>query len=134
MQKVSTMSVTVKANGVSEAWYNGQRDRVVEAVRAEAAERIRMVREELRIERERAAIETRTCNRLRAEKLSSMQNQRRHGIVRRIAKHIESAWAYFFATVCETLASAWEYIFAYTVGGAWIDVLIKWKLIERIED
>lgn len=134
MQRVSTMSVTVKANGVSEAWYNGQRDRVVEAVRAEAAERIRMAREELRIERERAAIETRTCNRLRAEKLSAMQNQRRPGIVRRIAKHIESAWAYFFATVCETLASAWEYVFAYTVGGAWIDVLIKWKLIERIED
>ena len=57
MNRTACMAVTVRADGVSEAIYNGQRDRVVEAVRAEAEREKHAVREEMR--RQRADLEAR---------------------------------------------------------------------------
>lgn len=132
MQGVSSMSVVVKANGVSEAFYNGQRDRVVEAVRAEAAERIRKANRETKIQRDRADSLARTCNCFRAEKLAVLNAQmnRRPSIFQRI----ESAWAYAFATACAAVFSVWCYLYAYTRGSVWIDILLNLGMIERVDD
>ena len=129
MQKVSAMSVTVRASGVSEAFYNGQRDRVVEAVRAEAAERIRQAKREVEIERERADINARNCNRFRAEKLAQMK--RRPNIFRRCVDKIAAAYAWAWATTGYILLYAWAYIWAFTFGRAWVDILINW--LERMK-
>lgn len=132
MQRTSAMSVVVKATGVSEAFYNGQRDRVVEAIRAEAADRIRQAKAEVEKERSRADYQTCTCNRFRAEKLSAMSAQlnRRPSIFQRV----ESAWAYAFATACAAVFSVWCILYVYTRGYVWIDILLKNGLLERVDD
>lgn len=136
MQRLASMSVVVKANGISEALYNGQRDRVVEAVRHEMSERIRQAKAEIEVERDRADINARNCNRFRAEKLASMQAQanRRPGLFRRIANGVKSAWALVCGTVYAFVSNVWCYLCAYTIGGAWLDALVFLKMVEIIDD
>ena len=114
MQRTSTMSVVVRANGASEAFYNGQRDRVVETIRAEAAERIRQAKREIEIERDRADANARNCSRFRAEKLASM---RRH----------KSAFRRFI----DKVAVVYALICAFAVDRVWVDMLIN--LLERMK-
>lgn len=103
MQRVAGMTVTVKANGVSEAFYNGQRDRVVEMVRNEmerqkAAMNLEMERQrdemraELEQERDWAEINRKARERLLAEKLdmlNRMSEPKHAGLIRRGINKLE---------------------------------------------
>lgn len=132
MQRIAGMTVTVKAEGVPEAMYNGQRDRVVESVRQqmesrmqqmefEHAEEIKRMQAELEVERDRADIQTHTSNRLRGQVRRKFEAQHRckHGPLRRLKEGIELAWAY---------------LWAFTMGEVWIDILLTLGMIERVED
>ena len=126
------MAVMVKAQGVSEAWYNGQRDRVVEAIRAKAeGEKAALLAEmeqmeidhrvELEIERDRADRNARGRFDMLAEKLDALHwfVCSRRGPVKRALRKIENAWAF---------------VWAVTFGGVWVDIGQTLGLWERIED
>lgn len=104
--------IIVKAQGVSEAWYNGQRDRVVEAIRAKAEEEKAALlaqmeqmeidhRVELEIERDRADINTRKRNERNAEKLNAFfaSLTKRSGPVRRLFRRVGNAYALVVGTM-----------------------------------
>lgn len=104
--------IIVKTQGVSEAWYNGQRDRVVEAIRAKAeAEKAALLAEmeqmeidhrvELEIERDRADINTRKRNERNAEKLNAFfaSLTKRSGPVRRLFRRVGNAYALVVGTM-----------------------------------
>lgn len=95
MQRVASMSVVVRANGVSEAFYNGQRDRVVEAVRAEAEDRVREAKAELAKEREWADLQERNCNRMRRHEMERInaEKNRKPGLIRRLGNAAAVGWA-----------------------------------------
>ena len=126
------MAVMVKAQGVSEAWYNGQRDRVVEAIRAKAeGEKAALLAEmeqmeidhrvELEIERDRADRNARGRFDMLAEKLDALHwfVGHRRGPVKRALRAIENAWAF---------------VWAVTFGGVWVDIGETLGLWEKIED
>lgn len=119
MRRVAGMSVVVRAQGVSEAWYNGQRDRVVEAVRAEAEARVQQAKAETEREREWAELETKNCNRMRREKMGALDaaQSRNRGIMDRI----EGVWAYVWATATAALMTLWVWF--------WV-LLYECKLVE----
>lgn len=94
MKQVCGLAVTVKASGVSEAYYNGQRDRVVEAVKVEMARQRAELEEQLRIERDRADIKEARLNHALAENLKRMHERRRRSVLRRA---LENAWAMLWA-------------------------------------
>lgn len=125
---MSGMAVVVKAQGVSEAWYNGQRDKVVEAIRAKAeAEKAALLAEmeqmeidhkvELEIERDRADINTQKRYERNAEKLNAFfaSLTKRSGPVRRVFRRVGNAYALIVGTIMclpeigETLG-LWEII------------------------
>lgn len=110
MQRIAGM--TIKADGACEAWYNGQRDRVVEAVKAEMARQkeamsaeMDSMREELTgqiaIERDRADINSRARCRLLGDKLDGMRESltRRNSPVRRALRAAENMLAMVVGTV-----------------------------------
>jgi hypothetical protein len=104
--------IIVKTQGVSEAWYNGQRDKVVEAIRAKAEEEKAALlaqmeqmeidhRVELEIERDRADINTRKRNERNAEKLNAFfaSLTKRSGPVRRMFRRVGNAYALVVGTI-----------------------------------
>lgn len=104
--------IIVKTQGVSEAWYNGQRDKVVEAIRAKAEEEKAALlaemeqmeidhRVELEIERDRADINTRKRNERNAEKLNAFfaSLTKRSGPVRRLFRRVGNAYALVVGTM-----------------------------------
>ena len=104
MQRIAGM--TVKADGACEAWYNGQRDKIVETVKAEMARQsaalnaeMDSMRDELTreiaIERDRADINTGKRNEFQAKYLSVILKPitDRRGPVKRALRSIENAWA-----------------------------------------
>ncbi len=118
MNRTACMAVTVHAEGVSEAIYNGQRDRVVEAVRAEAERETQAVREEMRRQRaelearvkaeaDRAALREWRLSRELALKLDRAMPARRRGPVRRALRAIENGWAMAWA-ICHCWAEIGE--------------------------
>lgn len=126
------MAVMVKAQGVSEAWYNGQRDRVVEAIRAKAeGEKAALLAEmeqmeidhrvELEIERDRADRNARGRFDMLEKKLDALHwfVCHRRGPVKRALRKIENAWAF---------------VWAVTFGGVWVDIGETLGLWERIDD
>lgn len=132
MQRIAGMTVTVKAEGVPEAMYNGQRDRVIESMRQqmenrmkqmelEHAKELKRVQAEPEVERDRANIQTHTSNRLRGQVMRKFeaQHRRKRGPIRRLK---------------EGVALAWAYLWAFTVGEVWIDILLTLGMIERVED
>lgn len=139
MQRIAGMTVTVKADGVSEAFYNGQRDRVVEAVREEMARQkerydadmaqmkrdaeleLKRMESELQVERDRADIQSRGRSRLQREKLTKLKESlcRRRGPIHKLLNAVELAWAY---------------IWALTFGMVWVEIGERLGLWERIDD
>lgn len=115
MQRIACMAVTVHAQGVSEAVFNGQRDRAVEAVKAEMARQREQYERELQVERDRADIKEQHLARALAANLSRVTEKKRLGPVRRILRTAESAWAMVWA-VCHCWAEMgetlglWEYV------------------------
>lgn len=140
MQRIAGMTVTVKADGVPEAIYNGQRDRVVESIRQEMAQQKqhmeaeleRMKREateehkrmeaELEVERDRADIQTRERNRLLRNQLAVLT-----------AKPIRRRRSLLYR-VRDAIVMAWAYVYAITIGGVWIEMGERLGLWERIEE
>lgn len=114
MQRVAGMSVVVRADGVSEAFYNGQRDRVVEAVRAEAEGRVKQAEDRAERERRRAEDQARKCNRMRRRSMCAIaaKMDRKRGILGRI----EDAWAYAWATAGAALMTAWIWLWVALYG------------------
>ena len=131
--RVATMSVVVRADGVSEAFYNGQRDRVVEAVRAEAAERIKQAQADAERERDRADRErdradrerdradrqTRKCNLMRGENLKRLSEElnRKRGF----KDWITYTWAIVWTMASAAVLMVWIYL--------WL-ILYALKLVE----
>lgn len=124
--RVATMSVVVRADGVSEAFYNGQRDRVVEAVRAEAAERIKQAQADVERERDRADRErdradrqTRKCNLMRGENLKRLSEElnRKRGF----KDWITYTWAIVWTMASAAVMTVWIYL--------WL-ILYALKLVE----
>lgn len=109
MQRIAGM--TVKAQGDCEAWYNGQRDRIVETVKAEMARQRdalnaemdsmrEQLTDEIAVERDRADINTNKRNEFQAKYLSVILNPitHKHGPIRRALRAVENAWAMIWAT------------------------------------
>lgn len=121
MQRIAGMTVSVKANGVNEAFYNGQRDRVVEAIRQEMVQQKERLEAELAVQRDRADIQTQTSNRLRKSHLNAFMKNltRRRGPIWRVKNAV---------------ATVWGYIWALTVGGVWLDIGETLGLWYKIED
>ena len=88
MQKVAGLTVVGNGSGIFRATYNGQRDRVVEACRAE-----------MERQKERADHEQEKRFELLGEKLEMMRRQmmRKRGPVWRLIRKIETAWAMLWA-------------------------------------
>lgn len=130
MQRVASMSVVVRANGVSEAFYNGQRDRVVEAVRAEAEGRIREAKAELEKERERADFQKRNCNRMRRHEMERImaEKNRKPGMIRRLGNAAAVGWACLWMGV-KAIGRAAELAWAYFWG-----FLYAWGLMAYEHD
>lgn len=112
MQRIAGMTVTARADGNFEAVYNGQRDRMVEAIKAEMARQkealnaeMDVMREELTgeiaVERDRAEIQHRARCRLLGEKLDGLTRTLagRKSPVRRAKRAAENAWAMVWGTV-----------------------------------
>lgn len=100
----------LKADGACEAWYNGKRDEMVEAVKAEmerqkAALNAEMdsmrerLTDEIAIERDRADINTGKRNEFQAKYLGVILNPitGKRGPIKRMMKRIETAWAMIWA-------------------------------------
>lgn len=125
MQRIAGM--IVKAGGFGfEATYNGQRDKVVEAIREEmerqkaamSAEMDRMKVEfekELQVERDRADINSANCSSFRRKELSRLNNMPAVSPLKRAAKKLGNAYALVVGTMMclpeigETLG-LWEII------------------------
>lgn len=112
MQRIAGMTVTASGNGSFEAVFNGQRDKVVEAVKAEMRRQkeamnaeMDSMREELAdeiaIERDRADINARARFRLLGERLETFTASLTHrrGPVKRALRSIENAWAMAYGIV-----------------------------------
>lgn len=97
MQRTACMAVTVHAQGVSEAFYNGQRDRVVEAVKAEMALQKAEYERALSLERDRAGIKEDHLARVLASNLVRVTAKEPIGPVRKLLRKLESAWAMIWA-------------------------------------
>lgn len=121
MQRIAGMTVSVKADGVNEAFYNGQRDRVVEAIRQEMVQQKEQLEAELAVQRDRADIQTRTSNRLRKSWLNAF--------VKNLTRRRGPIWR-----VKNAVATVWAYIWALTIGGVWIEMGERLGLWERIEE
>lgn len=121
MQRIAGMTVSVKANGVDEAIYNGQRDRVVESIRQKMLYQKEQYEAELAVERDRADMQTRKCNRLQNNWLAEFTAKltRRRGPIWR-AKN--------------AVATVWAYIWALTIGCVWLDIGETLGLWYKIED
>lgn len=126
MQRIAGM--TVKADGACEAWYNGQRDKMLEAVKAEmqrqkqamSAEMDSMREElsrEIAAERDRADINTAKRNEFQAKFLNVFLNPitDRRGPVKRALRGIENAWAMAYGIV-KCLPEIGETL------GLWVDI------------
>ena len=122
----------VRAEGVSEAFYNKQRDRVVEAVRAEAEERVRQAKVE--VERERGWAEYQKCKSDRLQKQSVeafiAELKRKPGMIRRACSCIGTCWAYIWAVE----STVWDMIVCKAAAAwAWLGVaLFGTKMVEYI--
>lgn len=100
MERIAAMAVTVHADGVSEAVYNGQRDRVVEAVREEMRRQRETMEAQIRAEKDRADLFAWSANRKRMGRLNSLRcTGRRRGPVGRALRAVENGWAMLWA-VC----------------------------------
>lgn len=110
MQRIAGM--TIKADGACEAWYAGQRDKIVETVKAEMAQQkaalnaeMDSMREkladEIAIERDRADINARARCRLLGDRLEAFTSSLTHkcGPVKRALRCLESAWAMAYGIV-----------------------------------
>ena len=88
MQRVAGLTVIANGSGEFRAVYNGQRDRVVEACKAE-----------MERQKERADHEQEERFRLLGEKTEMMRKHlmRRRGPIRRALNAIETAWAMIWA-------------------------------------
>ena len=130
MQRMASMSVVVRAQGVSEAFYNGQRDRVVEAVRAEAEERLRAARAELEREREQVDFQRKKCSRLQKQSVDSFlaAQSRKPGLMRRIGNGAALVWAYIWCAM-KAIGHAAVMVWAYFWG-----FLYVWGLVEYEHD
>lgn len=108
MQRIAGM--TVKAQGDCEAWYNGQRDALVEAVKAEMLRQRdalnaemddmrQQMDKEISVERDRAQMQYKARCRLLDERLDMMRRSltARKSPARRAARAIEDAWAMAWA-------------------------------------
>lgn len=120
MHRIAGMTVLVKAEGIPEAMYNGQRDKVVEAVKAEMARQKaalnaqmdsmqKEMAEEIAIERERADIQQRGRSRLLEDKLGIIRANMLESTspAQRAMQAVESAWSMAYA-----MARCWKEILA----------------------
>lgn len=125
MQRIAGMTV-VHAAGVPEAMYNGQRDKVVDAIREEmerqkaamCAEMEHMKAEhakELQVERDRADINSANCSYFRLKELGRLNNRPAISPLKRAARKLGNAYALIVGTMMclpeigETLG-LWEII------------------------
>lgn len=112
MHRIAGMTVLVKAEGIPEAIYNGQRDKVVEAVKAEMARQKaalnaqmdsmqKEMAEEIAIERERADIQQRGRSRFQKERLGEIRaSMLEHASpAQKALRAAENAWAMAYAMV-----------------------------------
>lgn len=129
MQRIAGMTVTVRADGVPEAIFNGQRDRVVEAIKAEMARQklamnaeMDIMREELTgeiaIERDRADINLKARCRLLGDRLDGLKESLtgRRSPAARARRALENAWAMIWA-----------------IGKCWVEIGETLGFWERIE-
>lgn len=120
MQRIAGMTVLVKAEGAPVVLYNGQRDKAVEAVKAEMARQKaalnaqmdsmrREMAEEIAIERERADIQREGRSRLQKEKLGEIRaSTLTHASpAQKALRAAENAWAMAYA-----MARCWKEILA----------------------
>ena len=127
MQRVASMSVIVKAEGVPEAFYNKQRDRVVEAIRSQMGA-------ELEREREWAAFQQRKSAKLQKERAAAFMAEinRKPGLIRRARNAVATAWVWAWVTAgrawkacADGAATAWDIFWG---------LLFAWKLVEYVGD
>ena len=145
MQKLASMSVIVKAEGgVSAAWYNRQRDRVVESIRAEEQARTMAAKAEADRQRDRANARELECKRLRKDNLELFSRTLQHRSAGRMIA--EDAWACVWMTgfmvkatamgawrwLTELIKIVWAMIYVYTVCGGWLGVCETLGLVEYI--
>ena len=131
MQMVAGMTVRVEANGVSEALYNGQRDRVVEAIRLEMekqkaldAERFSQLEYEMEAQRKCAERE-----RKRIEENFAVEREHTKNQLIKQNEQLKRAVPVLFASrkrrrnpvryVKDGIAVCWAILYTVTVGGAW---------------
>ena len=112
MQRTAGMTIVVKASGVPEAIFNGQRDKVVETIKAEMARQKAAMNAEMEhmraekdgriaVERDRADIQYKARCALLKEKMDAFAESMsdRRGPVKRMLRAIEGAWAMVYAVV-----------------------------------
>ena len=131
MQRVASMSVIVKAEGVPEAFYNGQRDRVVEAIRSQMGA-------ELEREREWAAFQQRKSAKLQKERAAAFMAEinRKPGLIRRARNAVATVWATAWVTAWVTAGRVWKACAdgAATAWDIFWGLLFAWKLVEYVGD
>lgn len=129
MQRIAGMTVMANADGAFNAVYNGQRDKVVEAVKAEMARQrealnaeMDSMREELTgeiaVERDRADINLKARCRLLDDRLETLKKNLtgRKGPAARACRALENAWAMIWA-----------------IGKCWVEIGETLGFWERIE-
>lgn len=129
MQRIAGMTVMANADGAFNAVYNGQRDKVVEAVKAEMARQrealnaeMDSMREELTgeiaVERDRADINLKARCRLLGERLDGLHKNLfgRKSPAARARRAMENAWAMIWA-----------------IGKCWVEIGETLGFWERIE-
>ena len=126
MQRVAAMSVVVRAEGVSEALYNKQRDRVVEAVRKEAEDRIRAAKLETEMERERADFQKRNCNRLRKANIEALKANaaRKPNAMQAIKNAAVMCWACAWVAakaIKNAAVMCWAYFWGFMYAWKWLE-------------
>ena len=112
MQRVVCMSVVGKTSGGSDAFYNGQRDKVVEAVRREMEAQMAQMEAQAAEERERltAQLEVACDNadmqyagraRLLSDRMDALKKSLtdRRGPVKRALRKLENGWAMVCGTI-----------------------------------
>ena len=131
MQMVAGMAVRVEANGVSEALYNGQRDRVVEAIRLEMekqkaldAERISQLEYEMEAQRKCAERE-----RKRIEENFAVEREHTKNQLIKQNEQLKRAVPVLFASrkrrrspirfAKDCIGMCWAILYTVTAGGAW---------------
>ena len=135
MQRLASMSVVLKADGgISEALYNGQRDRVVEAIRAEERERVRAAEQETERARRRADALAEKCKRAQDQNIELLKNM----VARRslTAEYVQRTWACLYMTMyaighvvhcawnwsCAMIEAVYVAAYVYIIAGGWLDV------------